>query len=298
MLLRWPEIASGSAEKYDGTDVEIIGWMAPADDAERHGYFLLVPEAICCLGCLPSDPGRCIEVFAAAPIPLDGKPVHLKGRFHRLVDDPAGWRYQMREARLVATLPQALVERLLTRRSLLGTGVALALAACASDVPSPKAASVAAPERAEEHAAAARQVLAAAVTVDLHSHEGRLLRRNSPFSDVAAPMRDGGMAVICLAVVADSPVTQILPDRRIKAVRNPSPGELYAWSGTSFRRAMALIAEQQLGLVTDVAALKAAPSKGPSVIVTSEGADWLDTSIERLDEAYEKYHLRQLQLTH
>jgi membrane dipeptidase len=61
---------------------------------------------------------------------------------------------------------------------------------------------------------------------------------------------------------------------------------------------MAMIAEQQLGPVIDTASLHAAPSRGPSVIVTSEGADWLDTSIERLDEAYEKYHLRHLQLTH
>jgi membrane dipeptidase len=50
---------------------------------------------------------------------------------------------------------------------------------------------------------------------------------------VAAPMRDGGMAVLCLAMVADSPATRLMPDRRIRAVREPEPGELYAWSRTA-----------------------------------------------------------------
>ncbi len=290
MLLRWPDLTSGSADKYHSAEVEVIGWMAPADDAEQQDYFLLVPDAVCCRGCLPNDPDRCIEVFADAPIPMDGRPVHLTGRFHRLIDDPAGWRYQIRDARLVEAVPRALVDRLLSRRDVLASGAALALAACAGD------GTPAAPH--PEATAAARQILASGVTVDIHSHAGRLLRAAAPFTDVAAPMRDGGMAVICLAVVADSPVTKVMPDRRIEAIRNPSPGELYAWSGSSFRRAMALIDEQQLGLIVDVASLQAAPRRGPSVIVASEGADWLDTSIERLDEAYEKYHLRHLQLTH
>jgi membrane dipeptidase len=59
-----------------------------------------------------------------------------------------------------------------------------------------------------------------------------------------------------------------------------------------------LVEQQRLAVITDAASLQAAVQTGPGVIVASEGADWLDTSIERLDEAYEQYHLRHLQLTH
>jgi len=53
-----------------------------------------------------------------------------------------------------------------------------------------------------------------------------------------------------------------------------------------------------MAIVRTAADLRAARSSRPSVIVTSEGADWLDGKIERLDEAYQRWQMRQLQLTH
>jgi membrane dipeptidase len=297
MLLRWSELTCGRADRYDGREVEIVGWMAPAEHAERHDYFLLVPDVRCCLGCLPSDPDGCIEIFAAEPIPSLGRPVHLIGRFHRLVNDPTGWHYQMRDVRLVQAMPRALLDMLLTRRGLLAAGGTLALAACVETKPTESASPVAPAQASPDSTAAAKPMLEGIVTVDLHSHAGWVIRQSVAFGDVAAPMRDGGMTAICLAVVADSPVTRIMSDGRIKAERNPSPGELYAWSRRSFRRAMALVEQQRLAVITETASLQAAVQTGPG-IVASEGADWLDTSIERLDEAYEQYHLRHLQLTH
>ena len=44
--------------------------------------------------------------------------------------------------------------------------------------------------------------------------------------------------------------------------------------------------------------MQAAPARGPSIIVSAEGADFLDRSIERVNEAHAAYHLRHLQLTH
>jgi membrane dipeptidase len=61
---------------------------------------------------------------------------------------------------------------------------------------------------------------------------------------------------------------------------------------------MKLAEEQQLHLVGDAAALRSAPAQGPSIVVSAEGADFLDRSIERVNEAYAAYHLRHLQLTH
>ena len=51
-------------------------------------------------------------------------------------------------------------------------------------------------------------------------------------------------------------------------------------------------------IVRTAAELRAARASQPSVIVTSEGADLLEGKIERLDEAYQRWQLRHLQLTH
>jgi membrane dipeptidase len=179
-----------------------------------------------------------------------------------------------------------------SRRSFLGGGALF----CAS---------VAVPGSAVAQAelAQARAALADALTIDLHSHAGRAIGRTNvpqkaPFTPVTEPMRAGGMAVICLAMVADTPTLDLTPERRIRAMRDPEPGELYEWSRMSFARLTALAAEQELRLVTDLAILNAAPRAGPSVIIAAEGADFLEGRIDRLEEAYRLHHLRHLQLTH
>src|SRR5262249_35678398 len=44
--------------------------------------------------------------------------------------------------------------------------------------------------------------------------------------------------------------------------------------------------------------LGTARSTRPSIIVSSEGADWLEGRMDRLDEAHQRWQLRHLQLTH
>jgi membrane dipeptidase len=138
------------------------------------------------------------------------------------------------------------------------------------------------------------------LAVDLHSHAGHLNRRNAAFGALGAPMRAGGQSALCLAIVADSPVTKVLPEGRIQQVRQPAPGELAAWGEAAFARARALIADQGLATVTTLAALDACRGAGatPGAIVTSEGADFLDGALARVEEAYQRHDLRQLQLTH
>jgi len=292
MLVSWPELASAAADALDGGEIELVGWMAPAEIAERHDYFLLVPEPICCIGCLPRDPLRAVEVFARAGIASQGRPVRLVGRLRCLDGDPAGWRYQLRDAVPVDATESTLAASV-TRRGFFAAGAALTLAACGETKPAAPAVT-ADPERA----AAARAVIAAGVTIDIHSHAGRINRPRSPLESVAAPMRAGGMAVICLAIVADGPTLQVLPDRRIAAFRDPAPGELYRWSATAFARVEALMDEQGLAVVSDAAALQQARTGGPAVVIAAEGADFLEGSLERLGEAQAKHRLRHLQLTH
>jgi membrane dipeptidase len=108
------------------------------------------------------------------------------------------------------------------------------------------------------------------------------------------------MRVAVLCIVADTPATEITPDRRIQAYRDPAPGELYAHARTAFARLEALVARENLTVVTDRAGLHAtiAPAAPPAVLVASEGADFLDGRLERVAEAFERHRLRLLQLVH
>lgn len=140
----------------------------------------------------------------------------------------------------------------------------------------------------------------------MHSHGGRVIvsrdpevGASRPFVPLANPMREGGMNVICLAIVTDTVVTHVSPDRkRFEAWREPAPGELYALGQAEFARVKRLTQSQEITVVTSVAALRASAHQGPCVIVASEGADFLEGRLERVDEAYDLHDLRHLQLTH
>jgi membrane dipeptidase len=142
--------------------------------------------------------------------------------------------------------------------------------------------------------------MAGAATVDMHSHAGRLnrVRGNHPFTPLADPMRQGGLAVTCLAIVSDAPTHRIMDDHRIHPFRAPEPGELYAYAQQAFARLHALAAAQSLPIITDAAGLRAARAGQPSAIVAAEGGDFLEGDPDRVDEAYERWQLRHLQLTH
>jgi membrane dipeptidase len=263
MQLDWHDIATGRAADFTGRSVHLTGWLSRPDFAGRH---VLVAEAPCCRGCLPGSAGARVQVLGATP--LVSGPIRLQGQFN-LADGV----WQLDSARIVGTT--------IGRRRLLAAAPLLCLAAAAPDVDP-------------------RAVLADAVTVDTHSHAGRLLRvrTNTPFTPVAGPMRDGGLAVVCLAIVSDSPTHRVMSDRRIHSYRDPSPGELYAYSQAAFARLHALAVAQSMTIVRDAADLLAARSDKPCVVVAAEGGDFLEGNPERVDEAYEKWHLRHLQLTH
>jgi membrane dipeptidase len=181
-----------------------------------------------------------------------------------------------------------------TRRRLLASAGASALAIAGLRVRTTRAQQ----SSGAEPTVTARQLLTGALTIDMHSHAGRFVRNNTAFEPVAEPMRAGGLAVACLAIVADLPTHRVFPDRRIHPVRAPEPGELYAWSRAAFARLLRLAQEQQLHIVGDATQLRAAVAAGPSIIVTTEGADFLEGRIERVDEMRISYGMRHLQLVH
>src|SRR5580700_1873206 len=100
--------------------------------------------------------------------------------------------------------------------------------------------------RAAQAIEAADALVTGKLTIDMHSHGGGFIREDTTPDPVGEAMRAGGMAVACLAIVADSPTHKVFPDRRIHPVRDPEPGELYAWSMASFARVRRLAQGQGL----------------------------------------------------
>jgi membrane dipeptidase len=148
-----------------------------------------------------------------------------------------------------------------------------------------------------------RRVIARTAAIDIHSHAGgiasvRRVIENLPFLPVAEPMRAGGFAIACLAVVSDGPTHRVMRDGRIHPYRNPEPGELATFGAAAFARLHALVAAEGLAVIADANALRRASAAAPSAIIAAEGGDFLEGSADRVDEAYERWTLRHLQLTH
>jgi membrane dipeptidase len=274
----------GLADIADAAEVEIDGFAAQAGLSNSH--FVVLPEPTCCAGCMPRNPLGVVEVFANSPVPLRGQALRLTGTWRVAGDNPWGWRYQLRDARLREPPGWAAV----TRRNLMAAGPLMCLAAGATAQVQPRAEDV-------------RRAMQAATTIDIHSHAGGIagvtrMRSGTGFDAVAAPMRQGGMATICWAVVSDGPTHHVASDGRIHPYRDPAPGELYEYAELAFGRVLTMAREQNLAIVTDVAGLRAAQHGTPSAIIAAEGADFLEGRLERVDEAYSRWSLRHLQLTH
>ncbi|NYH15244.1 dipeptidase [Paraburkholderia bryophila] len=311
MTLDWPTIRDGNADTLHDTTVDITGWMIPLDpQAESVDYFLLCADEPCCGGCVPRNPAASIEVYTAVPLAPQAEALTLRGRLLRLVDDPAGWRYRLVEASALDRLPSA--SRTFSRRAFLSSGAALGLAACApgrfSGYTDPQHAQDDPVAQADSgsHSAPSWQAPSGTLTIDMHSHAGRVtvsrdpaIGARRPFLPLAAPMRKGGMNVICLAIVTDTTVTRVAENRkRFEAWRDPQPGELYALGQAEFQRAHQLIEREQMQVVTNAASLAAKGSLGPCAIISAEGGDFLEGQVDRVDEAYAQHQLRHLQLTH
>ena len=299
--LNWAEIRSDSAVTRHSTMVELVGWMVPLDPGlEAVDYFVLAAGEPCCGSCPPCDPLTSVEVFASGNLALHAGPVRLRGRLVRLHDDPSGWRYRLEDAELALT-PDAVATSTLSpnRRAFLALGAALGLAACASG----RSSSQSGPGEADS---TPWHPSAGLVTIDMHSHAGRItvsrdpaIGAHRPFTPVSAPMIAGGMNVVCLAIVTDTLVTRVSADRRrFEAWRKPEPGELYKLSQDEFARAKALVEHERLSIVTHASALMSADANRPRAIIAAEGADFLEGRLERVDEAFALHSLRHLQLTH
>jgi membrane dipeptidase len=111
-------------------------------------------------------------------------------------------------------------------------------------------------------------------------------------------MRAGSLAVACLADVPDGPILGRNAAGVLTASRTPEPGLLYKHHLERLAWVDEMVAKHGLRRALTAADLEAAHAAGQPAIVTDiEGLDFLETKLERLEEAH-KRGVRHAQLVH
>jgi len=180
-------------------------------------------------------------------------------------------------------------EHALTPRHLMWSSALISVGAMLSGGVGPQGSTAAA--RAAETASAALDVLRKSISVDVHTHGGKtgVTSKAPPNDDLANAMRAGSLAVACLADVPDGPVLGRNADGVLAAVRPPEPGQLYRHHLERLAWMDEMVANHGLRRALSAADLEAAHKAGePAVIADVEGLDFLETKLERLEEAHQR----------
>jgi membrane dipeptidase len=151
-----------------------------------------------------------------------------------------------------------------------------------------------------ETASAALDVLRKSISVDVHTHGGQtgITSKAPPNDDLASAMRAGSLAVACLADVPDGPILGRNTEGVLAAVSTPEPGQLYRHHLERLAWMDEMVARHGLRRALSAADLEAAHKAGnPAIIADVEGLDFLETKLERLEEAHQR-GIRHLQLVH
>ena len=151
-----------------------------------------------------------------------------------------------------------------------------------------------------ETASAALEVLRKSISVDVHSHGGKtgIASKAPPNSELANAMREGSLAIACLADVPDGPILGRNKEGVLAAMRTPEPGELYNHHLERLSWMDEMVANHGLHRALTAADLEAAHNAGqPAIVMDIEGLDFLEMKLERLEEAHQR-GVRHAQLVH
>ena len=142
-------------------------------------------------------------------------------------------------------------------------------------------------------------LLAAAISVDFHTHAAGAGFARAPRFDLADHMRRGQLSSVCLCHSADGPVIRRpAGGGRIRQYRDPSPGELQTFTERRLAFMDAMVSQHGMTRVLTAADLEAAKAAGrPALIGTIEGCQFMDGRLERVKDVYER-GVRHLQLVH
>lgn len=130
---------------------------------------------------------------------------------------------------------------------------------------------------------------------DMHSHYGMFSRKMGD-SGLAEEMRGQGIALVAWKLVADARWIRST-DKGIVQVSEPAPGELSRYFNAALDRMGTYLTAQKLKVVLTKADVDACIAGESGVVLSSEGADFLEGRLDNLDAAYNK-GLRHLQLVH
>jgi len=158
----------------------------------------------------------------------------------------------------------------------------------------------AAATEASEAAPAALAVLRKSISVDVHSHGGTtgITSQAPPSDDLAQGMRAGSLAIACLADVPDGPILGRNAAGVLAAIRTPEPGQLYRYHLGRLAWMDDMVAQHGLRRALNAADLVEAHAAGqPAIVMDVEGLDFLETKLERLEEAHRR-GVRHVQLVH
>ncbi len=186
----------------------------------------------------------------------------------------------------------------LTRRQWIWSTVLTSVGAVLGGGLAPRGSTAAA--QTAETAAAALDVLRKSISVDVHTHGGTtgVTSKAPPGADLANGMRMGSLAVACLADVPDGPVLGRNAAGVPAALRTPEPGQLYGHHLERLAWIDDMVINHGLRRALTAADLEAAHKAGqPAIIGDVEGLDFLETKLERLEEAH-KRGIRHVQLVH
>src|ERR1700720_1314288 len=154
--------------------------------------------------------------------------------------------------------------------------------------------------RTAEATAAALAVLRNSISVDVHTHGGTtgIVSKAPPSADLATGMRAGSLAVACLADVPDAPILGRNAAGVLAALRTPEPGALYKYHLERLAWIDEVVADHGLRRALSAADLDAAhAARQPAIVGDVEGLDFLETKLERLEEAHQRV-VRHVQLVH
>src|SRR6478609_9694933 len=151
-----------------------------------------------------------------------------------------------------------------------------------------------------ETASAALEVLRKSISVDVHTHGGTsgIASQAPPNDSLANGMRAGSLAVACLADVPDGPILGRNAAGVLAALRTPESGQLYKYHLDRLAWMDEMVTSHGLRRALSSADLEAAHAAGqPAIVGDIEGLDFLETKLERLEEAHQR-GVRHVQLVH
>lgn len=131
---------------------------------------------------------------------------------------------------------------------------------------------------------------------DAHNHIGLLRRNTESVPKLASLMRESGVNLLSWTIVPDAPFLRI-SSSGVEQGRSINTGELAASFDRQIGNAKGGVIGNGITIVRTIEDLDKAVKGEPCVVLTTEGADFLEGSLEGLNDAYER-GIRHVQLVH